>query len=165
HIYLNADSQNRYCMIGLPQLVPILPNCIQDLVLTTTESGLPVWYQAANSITLMENYYSHNYNVDMIAGNVIQILPNSYIKGELLAKIEENCSDRIIYYPRPAKDNATSIKRSINIDKKENKITSEEFHIYPNPSSEIINISATNIINNVTITDLNGRTVKQVTVG
>src|SRR5690606_37245487 len=27
HIYLNADSQNRYCMIGLPQLVPILPNC------------------------------------------------------------------------------------------------------------------------------------------
>jgi hypothetical protein len=40
------------------------------------------------------------------------------------------------------------------------------FSIYPNPATSVINVAnSADVINNVTITDLNGRTVKQVTVG
>lgn len=40
------------------------------------------------------------------------------------------------------------------------------FSVYPNPATNVINVSnSADVINNVTITDLNGRTVKQVTVG
>lgn len=40
------------------------------------------------------------------------------------------------------------------------------FSVYPNPATNVINISnSVETIDNVTITDLNGRTVKQVTVG
>jgi hypothetical protein len=40
------------------------------------------------------------------------------------------------------------------------------FSVYPNPATNVINVAnSADVINNVTITDLNGRTVKQVTVG
>src|SRR5690606_26165233 len=40
------------------------------------------------------------------------------------------------------------------------------FSVYPNPATSVINVSnSADVINNVTITDLNVRTVKQVTVG
>ena len=43
---------------------------------------------------------------------------------------------------------------------------SNSFSVYPNPATNVINVAnSADVINNVTITDLNGRTVKQVTVG
>lgn len=40
------------------------------------------------------------------------------------------------------------------------------FSVYPNPATNVINVAnSADVINNVTITDLNGRTVKQVTAG
>ncbi len=40
------------------------------------------------------------------------------------------------------------------------------FSVYPNPATNVINVAnSADVINNVTITDLNGRTVKQVTSG
>lgn len=40
------------------------------------------------------------------------------------------------------------------------------FSVYPNPATNVINVSnSADVISDVTITDLNGRTVKQVTVG
>src|SRR5690606_26670063 len=39
------------------------------------------------------------------------------------------------------------------------------FSVYPNPATNVINVAnSADVINNVTITDLNGRTVKQVAV-
>lgn len=40
-----------------------------------------------------------------------------------------------------------------------------KFSVYPNPASDVINISYADTINAVTITDLNGRVVKQVLLG
>lgn len=39
------------------------------------------------------------------------------------------------------------------------------FSIYPNPANDVINVSYTDAIDGVTITDLNGRVVKQVALG
>lgn len=40
-----------------------------------------------------------------------------------------------------------------------------KFSVYPNPANDVINISYADTINAVTITDLNGRVVKQVVLG
>lgn len=47
-----------------------------------------------------------------------------------------------------------------------NDVLTSAFSIYPNPAKDVINISnATDAIENVTITDMNGRVVKQVVMG
>ena len=44
-------------------------------------------------------------------------------------------------------------------------INTTKFSIYPNPANDVINVSYADAIENVTITDMNGRIVKQVVLG
>lgn len=46
-----------------------------------------------------------------------------------------------------------------------NDYSTSKFSIYPNPANDVINVSYADAINTVTITDLNGRIVKQVVLG
>src|SRR5690606_30716207 len=88
-------------------------------------------------------------------GDMIELLSATYINNSsFLAKIED-CPNTI-----SARRN---VKRESYV--RPNIDLAPQFHIYPNPSNGLINVSTTNIIDSITITDLNGRTVKQVTVG
>ena len=46
-----------------------------------------------------------------------------------------------------------------------NDYSTFKFSVYPNPANDVINVSYADAINTITITDLNGRIVKQVVLG
>jgi hypothetical protein len=46
-----------------------------------------------------------------------------------------------------------------------NDYSTFKFSVYPNPANDVINVSYADAINTITITDLNGRVVKQVVLG
>src|SRR5690606_28855876 len=58
-------------------------------------------------------------------------------------------------------DNIVISSRTVSVED-----FASNFSVYPNPATNVINVAnSADVINNVTITDLNGRTVKQVAVG
>lgn len=177
YLYSNINLNNNnykinlggnYCRLGLPQLVPFLTDnvCLDNLTLISPETHQNITYQVSNIITTKENYITYGTSINplvtMKAGHMIEFLPETYINNRCFwAKIEE-CPNEVSV--RPTVESGSYVRATINLDEVMAEIDSQ-LHIYPNPSSEIINISSTNIIDNVTITDLNGRTVKQVTAG
>ncbi|MCI3935978.1 T9SS type A sorting domain-containing protein [Chryseobacterium aahli] len=163
NIFLGVHNSgvNMIAGAGLPQLIEkpiyeIINNCTPDIVLDSPELHNNYTYQANNSIVTTNNYtISSPKNITMKAGNSITLLPNTNIMNgsTYLAFIEgceiteESSTGKNRIFPK--------ISLSIDLDKK----IKSSVKIYPNPSSEVLNIKTDSKINKVSLVDATGRKV------
>ncbi len=168
---LNLDEDNptninlgvNNAIFGLPQLIPlpynILP-CDENLVLNTPEIVYNKIYEVSNTITAHQNYnVGLNRDITLNAGNMVEILANSHIEsGSVFRAMIEGCNNNTVF----RKESVAKNTKPINLDKEEQT----NLKIYPNPAKDVINVAnSADTIENVTITDMNGRVVKQVVLG
>lgn len=162
------NLNGKKCRYGLPQLVPILNGygnlCSEFLTLSHQETLNSNIYKASNIITTMSNYsVADSKDITLNAGNAVYILPNTHIEnGSIFRAMIEGC-ENVANKKRMAK-NTKPVRRTINLDDL-NKKEVTDLKIYPNPVKDVINIVNTTVIDNVIITDMNGRVVKQVVLG
>jgi hypothetical protein len=156
--HISGASMN--AMAGLPQLIEKAGNestndCVPNIILDFPEPHANYTYRVSNTIVTEDNYtISQNQNITMKAGNSITLLPNTHIMNgsTYLAKIE-GCE--VIGEQSIERRYSQKIALSINLDEK--KIT--EVKIFPNPTSDILNIKTSFKINNVSVVDMVGRKI------
>ncbi len=149
-VTMNAvQLANRYASYGLPQLVPYFEKqtyypCINDLVLDTPETNNNFVYNVGNIILTEANYsVTNDKQIIMNAGKSITFKPNTHI-------VAKSFLARIV----PCNRNTTSIQEVnrnlklkqtdmvLNLDLEEKEILENNINIYPNPSSDFINIDS-----------------------
>lgn len=149
----------------LPQLVPNLSEstnyyCLASINLSSPENNISHTYQASQSIVAESNYsISSGKNIIMKAGNNISLLPNTYIENgaNFLAKIEDcNCSENV------GKSKNTVQRDNMFLDLRDSQKLYEEknimgVEIYPNPTSDILNIKTNSKIENVSVVGADGK--------
>lgn len=150
---------------NLPQLVPQLSTstnyfCIAAINLNSTETNNNFTYKASQTITTELNYnISSGKNIIMKAGNSITLLPNTHIEfgATYLAKIENcNCVEgkgkNEVLQDKMFLDLRTMASTDLKKDIK-------KVFIYPNPTSDILNIKTDSKITAVSVVDLTGRKI------
>ncbi|WP_426279230.1 T9SS type A sorting domain-containing protein [Chryseobacterium sp. S-02] len=156
--HISGASMN--AMVGLPQLIEksvneLTNDCVPNIVLDFPEPHVNYIYRASNTIVTEDDYtIVPDQNITMKAGNSITLLPNTHIMNgsTYLAKIEgcEVVGERSI-----ERRSSEKIALSINLDEK--KII--DIKIFPNPTSDILNIKTNFKINNVSVVDMAGRKI------
>jgi hypothetical protein len=155
---------------NLPQLVPKLYEggnnaCLASINLSTPENNTNYTYQASNSITTQLNYtISPGKDITMKAGNNVTLLPGTHISNgsKYFATIENcNCSGGEI---EAKKQNLTDKMfldlRNLPADKKNTAVKNgiiKNVKIYPNPVSDILNITSDSAIKDVSVVDVSGK--------
>ncbi|CAH0213978.1 T9SS type A sorting domain-containing protein [Chryseobacterium sp. Bi04] len=147
---------------GLPQLVnsyepvPYYP-CITDLTLATPELNNNFTYNVGKDIKTIHNYtIGGKQRIIMNAGNSITLLPNTHIMAEsYTAKIvpcDRGSVDRI------SNENKghVPVKMVLELDKEVRMKLNNDIKIYPNPVSDILTISTTDV-NSIEIFDISGK--------
>ncbi|MDF2552717.1 MAG: hypothetical protein K0R77_1992 [Chryseobacterium sp.] len=154
----------------LPQLVPNLSEstsyyCLASINLSSQENNSSHTYQASQSIVAESNYsISSGKNIIMKAGNNISLLPNTYIENgaNFLAKIEDcNCSENV------GKSKNTAQRDNMFLDLRNSQKLYEEknimgVEIYPNPTSDILNIKTNSKIESISVVGVDGKTFNVV---
>jgi len=155
-----------YYYIDNVSLIPL--NCmdcldVEYLVFSSPEDSSPVTYNTSDYIETNTNYLVNSTaDVSLKASNYILMKPQSQINSgaQFLARIE-NCDgtpNAKMMNPVTTSENYKPISFSENNELLDVEILG--LKIYPNPSDGLINISNTTVIDSVTITDMNGRVVK-----
>lgn len=140
-------------------------NCQEYFIFSGTENLSLVTYNASDYIETNSNYLVNSTSdVFLKASNYIVMKPQSQINSgaQFLARIE-NCdgtSNAKIINPVKTSENFDPISFSENNELLDTEVLG--LKIYPNPSDGLINISNTTVIENVIITDMNGRIVKNI---
>lgn len=159
YIYSQGKSVNTHT--PLPKIVfPYSNNCNQNYNLVSQEVNVSYAYHASNTITTNTNYVINtSQDIKMKAGSSILLEPNTTINGKFSAEIE-NCtvgspvtrfSDKQIRFSKP-------IKQSLDLRRK-NITESKGIKIFPNPTSDILNIKTDSKINSVSVFDISGKKV------
>ncbi len=153
-IYLNGKNTR----MGLPQLIPLHTGCVSDILLTTPETNNNYVYHAGNTITTQTNYSINNKNIIMKAGESINLLPGTDIVSDNYVAIIEDC---IAAKPSRESQSKTQVKLFYTLDDKAESVDNS-INIYPNPTSDVLNISSKNGLEmkEIEITDLSGRIVR-----
>lgn len=159
-IYLGGVAITKY---GLPQLiekasVDITNVCVPDLVLVNPETNNLFTHQASTSITAKNSYtVLSQQNITMKAGEEITLLPDTEIKygANYIAQIEA-CSQS--FTSKVGNTFSKEMHMRLDLDKKRTNINSQ-VKIYPNPTSDILNIKTDFKINAVSVVDISGRKV------
>lgn len=158
-IYLNGKK----CESGLPQLIPILDEnlCKEFVALSYPETLSFNIYESSDIITTMSNYsVETNQDITLNAGNVVYMLPNTHIdSSSVFWAMIEGCED--LPNTKLKNKDVKPIKIQIVLDEPKDS----ELLVYPNPAKDIVNINSTAVIDNITIMDMNGRVVKNITLG
>lgn len=168
---LPADNVNlgtlRYARIGLPPFIdPIKPDiCLYDRVFHNITQTASATYSAANTITASNNYVINSgVQVVMKAGSAVVLKPDVHIKSgsTFLGKIEA-CT--ALY--RDGEDLASDETQK---DHPQWRITADGskeiagIMVYPNPSSDYVNISGQNAIRTLSVVTMDGKTVFERTI-
>lgn len=155
-LYLQGRNTTR----NLPQLVQsknIVGNCVQDILLTSTEPNNAFIYRASNSIKTQANYLiTPNQNIQMKAGSHISLTPNTTISGDFLAKIEDCTinSGNLKFLNNPLFEKPINLLLDLRTN---SNIITNKVKLTPNPTSDILNIKTDLKINKVEIFDISGR--------
>ncbi|MCA6068887.1 T9SS type A sorting domain-containing protein [Chryseobacterium sp. RG1] len=155
---VNNGVQN-LAKYGLPQLIEprvFESRCVQDITLTSPETSTSYVYRAPNTIKTENNYQvsPSSQNIAFKAGNNITLYPNTHIQlGAFFSAKIEDCLDENGQRLR-SRDNQKSI--SIYLDEEKSK---DDISIFPNPTSDILNIKTDFKINNVSVVDVTGRKI------
>lgn len=164
YTYTNSTG----CSVSIFSKIEVLSltDCCPDyLIFSDTENSSPVTYNTADYIETNTNYLvDSNSDVSLKARNYIVMKPVSQINSgaQFLARIE-NCngtSNAKMMNPVTNSENFEPISFSENNELSDTEILG--LKIYPNPSDGLLNISNTAVIDNITITDMNGRVVKNI---
>ncbi|NMR32898.1 T9SS type A sorting domain-containing protein [Chryseobacterium aquaticum] len=160
--YLNNSNPNGSGLGVFPPLIPTLnydinSGCIPNINLTTTEINNSIIYPASNTITTQTDYkVQSGQNIVMKAGNNITLLPNTFIEygADYLATIEAcDCDEE-------AGESRKNTRISLDLRKSEKPlITKNYIKLYPNPTSDILNIRTDTKINSVSVVDMTGRKI------
>ncbi|SFN79536.1 Por secretion system C-terminal sorting domain-containing protein [Paenimyroides ummariense] len=158
NIYLNGNSTR----MGLPQRTPLHDGCISDILLNSPETNNNFLYKVSNTITTQSNYLINGQNISMKAGNSITFLPNTEIVNgsDFLATIETCYSSKPNISNWPEKP--LHLKTTIGTVKTSLVLDDKEIYVFPNPTTDILNISSKNGLEmkEIKITDLSGRIVR-----
>ncbi|HMI05918.1 MAG TPA: T9SS type A sorting domain-containing protein [Flavobacterium sp.] len=152
---------NRFAQIGLPPIIfPISNNtCLDKRTLSNLIQLSNTTYTAATSITTQNNYVVNSgLTVDLRAGNSVLLKSNTFIQtgASFLAKIEA-CTvlskDSNTDFPKSYEKN---LPWSINYPEGNETF---DLDIYPNPSSDFVNILSEDIISNIVVSTIEGKRV------
>lgn len=162
--YNNIYLEGKTSQSGLPQLIPLY--CKENLTLYSPEVSYKMLYEASNTITTHQSYKADlDKDITLSAGNMVEILPDSHIEGgSVFLAVIEGCEGNIAN-AKSMTSNKNIQPRRIIINLDEVEMSDFKLTIYPNPAKDVININSTTAIENVTITDMNGRIVKNITLG
>ncbi|REC50041.1 T9SS type A sorting domain-containing protein [Chryseobacterium pennipullorum] len=175
-INLNAMTQpSAFIYVGstnnLPQLLPKLSrrvgSCVASYDLTAPDTHTaPYTYHASSTITAQQNYQVNStQDITMKAGTSISLLPDTYIQNgsNYLAKIEDcKCSGgEVEARNKNSKNNMLLNLRTApkaQTDKKD--LFAKKVQLFPNPASDVLNIITSSEIINVSVTDISGRMIQ-----
>lgn len=127
---------------SFPQLIPLkkaADTCLPDLVLNSPETNSNYTYQVSNTIITEASYtVNSGQNITMKAGQSITLLPDTFImyRSNYLAKIED-C--------KIASNYEESVFSRNNLKGNDIKDLYPDLKIYPNPSSNLVNIETGNV--------------------
>ena len=152
------DFPNNNPKFGFPGWVYWqMGNCTPSYELTTPDLNFePYTYRVANFIRTSGNYtVTGNQEIDMRAGNFIEMLPNTTINtGSIFTAEIAPCV--------PTECSSVSSTQRINTSSQDKVIN--DLQLYPNPSSDYVNLNIANeTITHITVTSLEGKTMFKTT--
>ncbi|WEK69787.1 MAG: T9SS type A sorting domain-containing protein [Candidatus Chryseobacterium colombiense] len=152
---------------GLPQPLAILEQdpyypCMNNLTLDVEEPHIVFTYNVSNDIVTKDNYMiPSDYNITMVAGNSITLLPDTNIMANsYLAKIAP-CDPRNTKIGNSTKSSRDSNQKGmiLELDQEERnqRAKMKNIEIFPNPVSDLITIKTDQKVENVSVYDISGK--------
>ncbi|WBX96433.1 T9SS type A sorting domain-containing protein [Chryseobacterium gambrini] len=157
---------------GLPQPLAMIEQdpyypCINNLTLDIEEPHAVFTYNVSNDIVTKDNYLIvPDYDITMVAGNSITLLPNTNIMAHnFLARIAP-CNPRNTNKPQDSAKNELNQKGMVlELDKEERTSIISGINVFPNPVSDVLNIKSMSRIQKADIYDISGKKINTVLNG
>jgi hypothetical protein len=130
-----------------------------------------IYVQGANFVELAETWASdtwYNVKIEVTGGQIVYSINDTVVHQEAATANQMGNMEEIRFVHDNYSEAGFAYIDNIRINGATFSVEdfASNFSVYPNPATNVINVAnSADVINNVTITDLNGRTVKQVTVG